>query len=307
MSEKINKLLMNPALLFLTLGQRGWFNWIPDETYLKIAYRIKTGKQLHLNPPITFNEKLQWLKIHNRRPEYTMMVDKYEVKKYVAKKIGEEHIIPTYGVWERFDDIDFEQLPDQFVLKCTHDSGGLVICKDKNMFDREKAKKRINRCLKHNFYWGQREWPYKNVKRRIIAEQYMTNGKEELVDYKIHNFNGVPKFILFCKDRFSETGLIEDFYSIDWEHLELKRPDRSNPGNCKRPEELQEMLQLARLLSEGIPFIRTDFYIINHKVFFGELTFFPTSGFGRFTRAEADKVIGDYLMLKDIVFHDAIE
>jgi hypothetical protein len=300
MNKKIKTILHNPALLFLTLGQRGWFNWISDETYLRIAYFIKTGKRLHLNPPVTFNEKLQWLKLHDRRPEYTMMVDKYEAKRYVAEKIGEEHIIPTYGVWEKFEDIDFSQLPNQFVLKCTHDSGGLVICKDKNAFDKDKARKKINSCLKHNFYWGQREWPYKNVKPRIIAEKYMTDDGDELQDYKVHNFNGVPKVVLVCRDRFKEAGLTEDFFTGEWKHLDVKRPEHPNAETAsKQPERLKDMLTMAAQLSARIPFVRTDFYEVNGEIYFGELTFFPSSGFGGFDPKDFNERFGSWIVLSD--------
>lgn len=297
-SSKIQRILHNPALLFLTLGQRGFFNWMSDEQYLKIAYRIRMGKKLDLDNPKTFNEKLQWLKLHDRRPEYTQMVDKIEAKKLVAKAIGEEYIIPTLGVWNHFDEIDFAKLPDQFVLKCSHDSGGLVICRDKSKLDKVAAKKKIEACLKHNFYWGQREWPYKNVKPRILAEPYLTDGSGELPDYKVHSFNGVPKVILVCRDRFADSGLTEDFYTTAWEHLDVKRPEHSNAIKPDAvPGELAEMVELSQKLSEHIPFLRTDFYTIDHKLYFGELTFFPSSGFAGFEPKKYDKILGDWVAL----------
>jgi len=307
MNDKIKKIIKNPALLFLTLGQRGWFNWIPDEAYLKIAYRIKTGKKLHLTPPVTFNEKLQWLKLHDRRPEYTMMVDKYEVKKYVAGKIGEEHIIPTYGVWDRFDDIDFDQLPDQFVLKCTHDSGGLVICKDKALFDREKARKKTNSCLRHNFYWGQREWPYKNVQPRIIAEKYMTDDGDELQDhlkdeaqlkdYKIFCFDGKPLFIEAGYDRFMGHKL--NVYDLNWQFVDfyMTSPNRRDI-KIQRPEKLDDMLLFAERLADGTPFMRVDFYPVAGKVYFGELTMYPGSGMIDFHPEEWDGKLGKQLAIQ---------
>ena len=188
MSKSIKNFLDNPGLLFILLGHRGWFHWMDDETYLKIAYRVKMGKKLNLDPPVTFNEKLQWLKLHNQNPEYSKMVDKYEAKNWITEKIGDEFIIPTLGVWDTFDEIDFDKLPNQFVLKCTHDSGGLVICKDKRTLDKAKAKKKIEASLKRNYFLVGREYPYKAVKPRIIAEKYMVDSnpkeKEEcLTDY----------------------------------------------------------------------------------------------------------------------------
>ena len=171
------------------LDSRGFFKFMSDEAYLKFMYKLKMKRKLNLSDPQTFNEKLQWLKIYDRKPEYTTMVDKYEAKKYVADIIGEEYIIPTLGVWDRFEDIDFDELPDQFVLKCTHDSGGLVICRDKSKLDLKAAKKKINKSLKRNYYWIGREWPYKNVRPRIIAEKFMTDPtSDDLQDYKFFFF-----------------------------------------------------------------------------------------------------------------------
>ena len=272
--------------------------FISDPLYLKLKYGVLMKKRLNLKNPITFNEKLQWLKLHDRNPLYINMVDKYEAKRYVAHRIGEEYIIPNYGVWDSFDQINFDSLPDSFVLKCTHDSGGLVIVKDKSTFDRAQAREKINQCLKRNFYYSGREWPYKNVKPRIIAEAYMTEGDGELADYKVHNFNGEPKFILVCRDRFRESGLTEDFFSEKWEHLPVKRPGTPNAAQpIPKPEELDQILELSRKLAEQIPFVRTDFYIIDHRIYFGEITFFPATGMTPFEPARWDKIFGDWLEL----------
>ena len=186
------------------MDSRGVFNLMPDELYLKFMFRLRMHRKLNLETPQCFNDKIQWTKLYDRRPEYTTYVDKYAAKKSVADIIGGQYIIPTIGVWDRFDDIDFEKLPNQFVLKCTHDSGGFVICKDKKTFDIEQAKKKINKCLKRNYYWMGREWPYKNVPHRIIAEQYMA---DDLRDYKLFCFNGVPRMTLVCSERFTKDGL----------------------------------------------------------------------------------------------------
>lgn len=269
-----------------------------DKTFLKLLFPLRTGYRLRLDNPRTFNEKLQWLKLYDRRPEYTQMVDKYEAKKYVAGIIGEEHIIPTLAVYDRAEEIDFDALPNQFVLKCTHDSGGIVICKDKSKLDRDAAIKKLSNGLKMNYFYQNREWAYKDVKPRIIAEQYMTNSGEELEDYKVHNFNGTPKFILHCCNRYKKTGLTEDFYSCDWDHLDVKRPDHENAlKSAECPKELDEMLRLSELLAKDIPFVRTDFYTIDHKVYFGELTFFPASGMKAFIPEEWDEIFGEWLKI----------
>lgn len=287
-----------------------WKNWflqspyakiLSDETHLKIRFKLKMGRRLDLENPQTFNEKLQWLKLYDRKPIYTTMVDKYAVKQYVAEQIGEEYIIPTLGVWDRFEDINFDALPDQFVLKCTHDSGGLVICRDKSKLDMAAAKTKIEKFLKREYFWVHREWPYKNVKPRIIAEQYMSdNNSFELIDYKIHCFNGEPKFVLLCQNRFGASGLTEDFYDVSWERLSVKRPAHPNAKVLvKRPENLERMLRLSRELARNIPFARIDFYIVNSKIYFGEITFFPASGFSAFEPEEWDYTFGNWIQLPE--------
>ncbi len=297
MNAKLKKILINPALLFLTLGQRGWFNWIPDEIYLKIAYLIKMGRMLHLDSPVTFNEKLQWLKLHDRRPEYTMMVDKYEVKEYVASIIGREHIIPTLGIWDRFDDIDFDQLPDRFVLKCTHDSGGLVICKNKSKLDINDARKKINRSLKHNFFWGQREWPYKDVKPRVIAEQYMEDETGELRDYKFFCFDGEVKALFIASDRTKDVDTKFDFFDENFNHLPFTNGHPNAEVPPSKPVCFEEMKSLASILSKEIPQVRVDFYEIRGKVYFGEMTFFHWSGMTPFVPEEWDYKFGSWIKL----------
>ena len=270
-----------------------------DVTYIKWRWKAYMDYPLNLEDPKTFNEKLQWIKLHDRQPIYSKLVDKYEVKQYVADIIGEEHIIPTIGVYDRVEDIDFEALPQQFVLKCTHDSGGIVICKDKSLLDHDAAIRKLQHGLKKNYYYQNREWPYKNVKPRIIAEQYMDNDGQELDDYKVHNFNGEPKVVLVCSDRYKISGLAEDFYSCEWEHLDISRPGLRHSAEVqKKPAELDEMLNLAKKLSVGIPFVRTDFYIINHQVYFGEMTFFPACGMKPFVPREWDYKLGSFIMLK---------
>ena len=271
-----------------------------DKLYLKILFRVQMGYWLDFKNPITFNEKLQWLKLYNRKPEYTSMVDKYAVKNYVASKIGSQYIIPTLGVWSTVEEIEWDKLPNQFVLKTTHGGGGcgVVICKDKASFDFDTAKKKLKRSLESDIYRMYREWPYKGVKKRIIAEKYMTDGEKELEDYKVHNFNGVPKVILVCRDRFKESSMIDDFYSDRWELLDIRRPGHPNSSDSiDCPEKLTEMLELSRKLSQDIPFLRTDFYTVDNRIYFGELTFFPAAGMTPYEPEIWDKTFGSWLKL----------
>lgn len=299
----LTKLLSHLRILLVPLLHRTAFLFTSDKLYLQLIYRARLGKRLNLDNPETYNEKLQWLKLYDRRPEYTTMVDKYAVKDYVANIIGKEYIIPTFGVWDRVEDIDFNSLPQQFVLKVTHDSGGLVICKDKSKLNIKKAKRKLSKALLKDYYFPSREWPYKDVPHRIIAEKYMSDNGAELADFKIHNFNGIPKIILVCRDRYKKSGLKEDFFNERWEHLDLSRPNCLHSDIVEpAPKELNEMLTLAKTLSKDIPFVRTDFYIIDNHVYFGEITFFPSSGFKPFEPDHWDSTLGSWIELpsKDI-------
>lgn len=292
--------ITNSDYRFIINSQHGFYHSMPDDVYLERLFKAKVGTELNLSNPKTFNEKLQWLKLFDRRPEYTTMVDKYAVKQWVADRIGEEYIIPTLGVWNNFDEIDVNALPDQFVLKCTHDSGSVVICRDKHKFSKEDARKKINHLLKRNYYLCSREWPYKNVQPRILAEQYLEDNaeREELTDYKIHCYNGVPKVVQIISNRFAESGMCNDHYTTDWERLDLRRSHyRNAEEGSKRPDELPQLLESAAILSNGIPYIRVDFYIVNHRIYFGELTFFPASGFNPFDPEYYDGLFGSWIKL----------
>lgn len=271
--------------------------YIPDKTYLQIYYFLQFGKLCDFKNPTTFNEKLNWLKINNRDSLYTKLVDKYEVKEYVEKVIGGGYTIPTLGVWEHFDDINFDMLPDQFVLKCTHDSEGLVIVKDKSKMDKNAAREKIETALRHNFYYVGREWPYKNVHPRIIAEQYMEDHiDKELRDYKFYCFDGIPKIMYIASNR--NSGHVNfDFYDMEFNHLDItqKYPNASEP--LRKPKHFKEMIGLAKKLSNGFPHVRVDFYEVDRKVYFGELTFFSMSGLTPFKPAKWDKIMGSWLTL----------
>lgn len=271
---------------------------LSDRMYIRAYFLCKTGYPLHLDHPVTFNEKLQWLKFHDRNPRYSEMVDKFAAKGYVASVIGDEYIIPTIAVYDRAEDIDFDKLPARFVLKCTHDSGGVVLCKDKASLNREEAVAKLGKALQRNYYRFSMEFPYKNVVPRIIAEPFISNEGGDLCDYKVHCFNGVPRLVLVCRDRYAAGGLTEDFFTETWEHLPVRRPTHPNAKSpIPRPAQLDEMLDLSRKLSEGIPFVRVDFYLSDGHVYFGELTFFPASGMTPFVPQSFDTLFGSWLML----------
>lgn len=254
---------------------------IPDSIFLKYRFKKEIGYKLNLKEPKTFNEKLQWLKLYDRKPLYTMLVDKYEVKKYVAEQIGEEYVIPTYGVWNCFNDINFEILPEQFVMKCTHDSGTIVICKDKSTFDYALAKEKIEISLKNKHYYTSREWPYKNVKPRIIAEKYMEDEKDqELRDYKFYTFNGKPYYLLLATGRQSENKeLCFDYFDMNFYHLKLTNHWHPNALVIPhKPYQFEKMKELAQILAKDIPHVRVDFYEVNGQIYFGEMTFFAMGG-----------------------------
>ena len=276
-----------------------------DRQYIKYWFKNKMGYYPDLDNPKTFNEKLQWLKLNYRKPILTTLVDKYAVKKYVADKIGAEYIIPTLGVWDSFDEIDFDKLPNQFVLKCTHDSGGLVICKDKSKLDIQAAKDKIEKSLATDFYKLGREWPYKNVPRRIIAEQYMEEvskpDTKDLVDYKFFCFKGVPTYCQVIRDRSSRETI--DFYDMEWNHMPFVglNPVISNgitPVVC--PSNFNDMKRVCKELSKDIPFCRVDLYEVNQKEYFGEITLFPGCGIGTFTPEYWNKKLGDLVDLQGV-------
>lgn len=275
--------------------------FVPDKPYLKLCYRLKTHKKLDLKNPKTFNEKIQWLKLYNRRPEYTMMVDKYRVREYIKEKIGEEYLIPLVGgPWKRADDIDFEALPEQFVLKCNHDSGSVVICRDKKNFDFGAARQKLDYCLRHNFWYLGREWPYKDVEPCIIAEKYMVDESgEELKDYKVFSFGGKPQIIQVDYDRFKEHK--RNLYDTDWNYIDTTLQYPTNREMIiGKPKSLNKMLQLCEKLSGGgIPLLRVDFYSIEEKLYVGELTFFPESGFGKFRHEGWEIKLGELIELPD--------
>lgn len=296
---ELKRYMQNPRLLLAKLcGKMMRGTLEDDERYLKLLYRARIGHPLNLDNPRTFNEKLQWLKLHDRNPLYTTLVDKCDVKPWVAEKIGWEHVVPTLGVWNSFDEIDFSSLPERFVLKCTHDSGGLAICRDRTTFDMAAARRKIERSLAKNFYWSGREWPYKNVKPRVIAEEYLDagNGVFDIVDYKFMCFGGTARCAFTCTGR-AERDLRVDFFDLDWKPLPFTRHYPASDLLPKPPTRLREMIAMSECLANGIPFARADFYEVNGKAYFGELTFYPGSGMEEFEPESWDAELGDWIRL----------
>lgn len=294
----LSKIVFNKDFRFCYFADKGKKGSVPAEEFLKIRYRSEFGKELNLECPETYTEKLQWLKLYDHRPEYTLMVDKFAVKQYVAERIGEEYVIPLLGVWERIEDIDFASLPEKFVLKTTHDSGGLVICKDKNELDIQKAIKKLTYFLNRRYYDYNREWPYKNVKPRIIAEQYMEDSTyRELRDYKFFTFGGVPKVLYIAQGRGKGEPTVADFFDMDFNHLPFTIDHDTAEIPPEKPQNFELMKKLAAKLSEGTPQLRVDFYEVDGRVYFGEMTFFHCSGLAPFHPKEWDRIFGDWVTL----------
>lgn len=297
--DMAKRFLTDPVIRDSYLTRLGIYNFMSDKAFLKHKFKLLMGYSLDLENPQTFNEKLQWLKLHDRKPEYSRMVDKYEAKAYIAEMIGEEYIIPTLGIWERFEDIDFEKLPDQFVLKCTHDSGGLVICRNKANLDLDGARRKINASLKRKYYYANREWPYKNVKPRIIAEAYMEdrNAKEPdvLTDYKFFCFHGKPEIVYISQDKAKEP--YTDFFDMEFNHLPIRMKDPNSDSLPEKPPTFEKMKELARILSAGHYHLRVDFYNINGRIYAGELTFYHCGGFAMIHPDEWNTKLGSLIHL----------
>ena len=294
---KVITYLLTPRLIGSYILRHFMSTFFNDRTHITLEYLFEVGKKLPIESPKTFNEKLQWLKLNDIHPEYTQMVDKVAAKDYVASIIGEKYIIPTLGVWNYWEEIDFNKLPEKFVLKTTHDSGGVAVCKDKSGRTLREAKKKICKSLKHNYFYEHREYPYRNVPPKIIAEKYMVDESGfELKDYKVFCFNGVPRIVQVDYDRF--VCHKRNLYDTEWNRLPftLKFPTDWNV-EFPRPENFDKMLEIASKLSQGVPFVRVDLYNINGDVYFGELTFFHGSGFEKFTPEEWDLKLGNWIKI----------
>lgn len=293
--KKLQRFAKDPVFSFKRKVVNTFPKMSPDKWFLQVKFYKYMGYKLDLKHPKTFNEKLQWLKLYDRNPLYTTLVDKYRVKQYVAEKIGEEYVIPTLAVYKSVDEIDLDKLPNQFVLKCNHDSGSIIICRDKSTFDLAAAKKKLNKALKYNYYLDSREWPYKNVARCIFAEEYIYHD-DDLYDYKFFCFNGSVKYYKIDYDRssihhatyFDREGNELPYYEVVCPKIENKRFDILY-------EEIETMISLSENLSKKLPFARVDFYCNSGAIKFGECTLYPTAGFGTFSNLDFEMALGDCL------------
>lgn len=295
---KLSEYVNNLGLVWISLANRGFFNWMPDILYISIRYRILMKRPLDLKHPTTFNEKLQWLKLNDHKPQYTSMVDKHKAKKYCSSVIGEKYIIPTIGIWDHVDDINFDKLPNRFVLKCTHDSGSTIVVKDKESINTSKIKKRLKKALKKNFYYVGREWPYKMITPRIIAEEYIEDSDSgEAADYKFFVFNGVSKVMFVATERNSSHETKSDFFNMEFNHLDLTNGHPNSEKIINKPESFDLMRELSEKLGAGIPHCRVDFYEVDGRVYFGEITFYHWSGFVPFKPEKWDYIFGEWIEL----------
>ncbi len=330
--SQIEPFFRHPRILLCHALKRGLFNWMNDEQYLKFIWLIRMGYPLDLNNPRTFNEKLQWLKLHDHNPQYTIMADKYEAKKFIAERVGEEYVVPNYGVWDSFDEIDFDALPEQFVLKTTHDNDSVFIVKDRDIFDKASAKRLLEKHLKINHFWWWREWAYKNIKPRIIAEKLLIdNNNTSINDYKFFCFNGIPKFNYVChhvshgqnpvmtqNDGSPEFTLSHNlrplyrlknlmghletytFYDSNYNKIMCSKADWPATVESEQPPlNFDKMKEIAAILSQGIPHVRVDFYEINGQLYVGELTFYTSAGYEDFAPDEYNYKFGDMITLPE--------
>lgn len=290
-------LVRKPQKLLLPAGQNGLLNFIPDKAYLKAVFKAETGYRLDLSHPQTYNEKLQWIKLYDRKPEYTIFADKYMVRDYVAKTIGNQYLIPLIGMYKRVEEIPWKELPNRFVLKCNHASGTNIICKNKADLDIAFVEKKLNTWLKKNAYWGAREWCYKYIDPCIICEEFIeTQDGNTPDDYKFMCFNGVPKLIQVHHDRYGNHTL--DYYTSEWKKADLQRIDaNTSTKEVKKPKKLDEMISIASKLSKNMYYARIDLYYVNEKIYFGEITLYPTGGFSTFTKYEDDLLLGSFIRL----------
>lgn len=300
MNSSYVKKLTNPWLVLAHMCRYIPLRYLPDKMCIKIFYRAYLGRFPDLNNPQSYNEKLQWLKLYDRNPMYTDLSDKYLVRKYVAEKIGEEYLIPLLGVWDKVDDIDYDSLPNQFVLKCNHDSGSVVICRDKASFDKIKANKKLRKSLRTQYYWKGREHNYKNIVRKVVAEAYLKNEDlDELTDYKYFCFDGIPQFIQVDRGRFNNH--VRNYYDTNWDFIDVEYGCKNDNSKLDmKPVLHEEMMELASKLSSGFTHVRVDFYVSKGRIYFGELTFHHGSGFMTIEPKEYDDKWGKYLNIKAI-------
>ena len=291
----IKKIKRDPKIIILYIASTGILNWIPDEIYLKLLFYSKFGEKLDLNNPKNFNEKLQWLKLNDRNELYNTLVDKVEVRKYISENIGEEYLIPLIGIWNSVEEIDFSILPNRFVIKCTHDSGSVFICNDKKEFDFKYVKKSLKKSLKKNYYYSYREWPYKNLKPRIICEEFLGDNKKVPDDYKVLCFNGKAKLISVHIDRFGEHYL--DNYDRDWNKTQIAKDGQISNKIYEKPIEFDKMIELSERIAKNMKHVRVDWFIVNDKLYFGEITLYQAAGFDNFDNHQDNYLLGSWIDL----------
>jgi hypothetical protein len=270
-----------------------------DEPYLKLVYRCETGKKLDLKKPVSYNEKLQWLKLHDRKPEYNIYVDKYEVRKHIKDTIGEKYLIPLIGVYDKVSDIPWDALPDRYVLKCTHGSSSNIICRDKSKLSNEESIIKLNRWMNKSWFWFGREWAYKNLKPRIICEEYISENSESPKDYKVFCFHGKAKLVVVHLNRFGGNHTM-DFYDINWEKTSISKDIHGYPKSettIPKPANFEQMINLSEILSKDKYHVRIDWYEVGDKLYFGEITFFDASGFMIFDNYDDDLLMGSWINL----------
>lgn len=293
--ETLKRLLKSKEDIIGPLGDNGLLNWLSDSAYIRLLFKSKMGYKLNLKNPVTFNEKLQWLKLNDRSPIYVDLVDKLTVKNIISNKFGEEYVVPTYAIWDKAEDISFDSLPNQFVLKCNHDQGSVMIIKDKNEIDIDYIRNRYKKLLKRSPFPGTREYPYKCITPKVFAEKLLT---EEIIDYKFYCFNGEPRFLYCGKGLTEDHSLAIDFYDMEWNQMPFYRTDYKRLGMIDKPKNFELMKNIARNLSEGVSFVRIDLFEVDNQVYFSEFTLCPASGFMPFEPKEHDTIVGGWLKIK---------
>lgn len=300
MANKLKKTMSHPRIALEWLLERSHVLYgLSDERYLRFLWWVKTGKHLNLENPQTYNEKLQWLKLYDRKPLYTTIVDKVLVKEWVKEVLGDnKYIIPTLTVWENVNDMRTEGLPNKFVLKTNNgsSSAGVIVCKDKNKFDFELAKKKLNKAQHGSVWKDMREWPYKNIVPKVFAEEYLEDASGELTDYKFFCFDGEVKALFIGTERFSEEVKF-DFFDSDFNHLDLYQVHPMSGRDIPKPENFEEMKALASKLSKGFPHVRVDLYNVKGKIYFGEITFYHHGGFAPFHPEKWNYEFGSWIKL----------
>lgn len=296
---KFKKIVEDPSIIIRALNKVGLLNWISDTNYVKWRYRIQHNQSLDLENPKTFNEKLQWLKLNYHNPEYVPLVDKIQVREHISNLVGDEYLIPLIGVWENANDIDWDLMPDKFVLKCSHDSGSVIVCTDKSTFDKKAAITTLNKALGRNYYYAGREWPYKFVKPKVMAEKFLeTSEKDELRDYRFFCFEGEPKFISVDTNINNKSKTRRNLYDLNWNLLDAEITYKKDLNNSlDKPNKLDEMIEISKKLSESLPHVRIDLYNIDDEIYFGEYTFYHQSGLGIIRPNEFDLKLGSWINL----------